>query len=192
MLSAYVCQELSDDSAQALNEHVKQCEVCRLRSLKMEMFRQESDYFLEQGFQAALDEVRQSALAPPETEALPAVVAQYLWELEESGRALTGKTASVTREHYFATQKGCLKITCAWGDALDDEPAFLWLSWESDFAPDQAFSLQLVDVESRELFFTISPVVTASEEQRTFKEDELRFNPVRERWGIQLTIFGEA
>ena len=188
ILAAYIHQELSRESFQVLDEHLKRCEACRLRMLKMEVSRQKSDYFLEQGFRAALDDLRQTGLIPPETESPSAGVAQYFWELEESGQALTGQTSSVTREHYFTTQKGYLKITCAWGDALDDEPAFLWLGWEPGFAPEQAFSLQLVDLESRKVFFTLPPKITGTEEQRTFKEDELRFNPVRERWGIQLTI----
>lgn len=191
VLADYIYQELSDDSAQAVDEHVKQCKTCRVRALKIGLSKHESDIFLEQGFQTILGEMQHITLMPPETESLPAVVAHYFWELEESGRALTGRTAVVTREHCFQTERGTLEITCAWGDALEDEPAFIWLSWKSNFPPGQAFSIQFVDAESRDVRLAIPPEVTDSEEQRTFKEQELRFNPVRERWGLQLALLGE-
>ena len=191
ILIDYVHRQLSEEISASVTEHLKQCQACRVKILKMDIERIEWDYMLEQGLQAVLEDMGWDSESTPKLPDLREGIAQYFWEIEETGQILTGKTPAITKEKTFDTEIGRITITCAWGDAVDGEPAFLWLSWETELTEERDFLIQLINPDTQGIRFTISPEIIKHESQRTFKQDELGFDPVREKWAIAISIFGK-
>jgi hypothetical protein len=189
ILVDYVHQQLPSEQYDRITEHRKRCEGCHVKLLKMEVENAAWDTTLDQGFQAALEDMRAESEELPQPPDLSEHIAQYFWELEETGYALTGKTATVTKEQTFETEIGRITIVCAWGDAVNGEPAFIWLSWQiEERLAEGSFAIHFVHPETRQDYFVVAPEIIEHEEQRTFKKDELGFDLVHEKWAILISI----
>jgi hypothetical protein len=93
----------------------------------------------------------------PEGAGSPLAVIPEHWEPEGPGMRLAAAPSSVTQEKQFETEAGVIKITCAWGGASDNEPAFFWLSWDAHIAEESEFQIRLVNPDTRATRYEIRP-----------------------------------
>lgn len=190
VLVDYAHHQLRQELSEQIAEHCRECESCRMMILKMGTERIVWDNTLDEGVQAIVDDMQSMSKEPTFSVNQADVIARYVWEIEEGGYLLTGKTAGVTKEETFQTELGPIKVICAWGDAVDEEPAFIWLSWDYPEAnlSQYTFAIQFVHPETRTLFFAVPPEIVENEDQRTFSRETLGFDPVREKWSIEIAI----
>lgn len=109
------------------------------------------------------------------------------WPLEGTGELLVAADASVTQEHEFDTVIGPIKIVCAYGRAVGEEPAFIWLSWDADIPKEREFLIRLVNSENHEIRYEVRPGTIRKGEQ-AFTAEELEFDPSEEKLAITLVI----
>lgn len=112
-------------------------------------------------------------------------VIQWVWEPEGAGMPLAAAPSSVTQEHQFETESGVINVTCAWGGATDNDPAFIWMAWDARIAPESEFQIRLINPDTRATRYEIRPGRIFKGDQ-TFTQEEIGFDPQREKWALSI------
>jgi len=118
-------------------------------------------------------------------------VIPLFWEPEGAGMPLAAAPASVTQEHQFETQAGVINISCAWGGATGNEPAFIWMAWDAHLSEQSEFEIRLIHPDTRAIRYEIRPGRIYRGDQ-TFTQQEIGFDPLSEKWGLSVLITESA
>ncbi len=188
LLHDYVWGALDRKASRVIRTHAAFCSGCMRQLRRLAQIRDESEeQFLSWAntpkVEASLPEHAEKALSPDLLDNL----AIEFWEPIGAGEALVAASSSVMQEHEFHTKAGTVKVLCAWGQAVGDEPAFLWLSWNAELQDEQTFLIHLIDPELRTIRYEIDPKGIRQGNQ-TFTQDVLSFDPVGQKWAIAIVI----
>lgn len=176
MLHEYVWAAMDENTSKIIRNHLSFCSICTQQIVSLGLIKQKA----EEGLLSWANQVKQ-----PEKEGLLGELAVEFWEPEGAGEALVAASSSVTQEHEFTTELGTIKIVCAWGQAVGDEPAFIWLSWDADIDAKSIFLIQLIHPETQTVHYEIRPG-TIRKGNQTFTQEVLGFDPVSEKWAISI------
>lgn len=176
MLHEYVWAAMDENASKIIGNHLALCSICTQQIVRLGLIKEEA----EEGLLSWANHVEQ-----PGKEGLLGELAIELWQPEGAGEALVAASSSVTQEHEFRTALGTIKIICAWGQAVGDEPAFIWLSWNADIDAESIFLIQLIHPETHIVHYEIRPGKIRQGNQ-TFTQEVLGFDPVSERWAISI------
>ena len=114
-------------------------------------------------------------------------VLSYHWIPDGTGDALVAANASVTQEHEFDTELGIIKFTCAWGRDVDNDPAFIWLSWNADILQEAEFVIRLLEPDTQKPLYDVRPG-TIRQGNQTLTTEQLGFHPLQTRWSITILL----
>lgn len=176
MLHDYVWTAMDENTSKIIRNHLSFCSLCMQQIVSLGLIKQEA----EEGLLSWANQMKQS-----EKEGLLGEPALEFWEPEGAGEALVAASSSVTQEHEFRTEGGTIKIVCAWGQAVGNEPAFIWLSWDADLDAGSIFFIQLIHPETHSVYYEIRPG-TIWKGNQTFTQEVLGFDPVSEKWVISI------
>lgn len=125
---------------------------------------------------------------PPETSAIVEDVIKWitdLWIPEGAGQLLSAADISAQKKSFLG---GTVKIICDFGREDDDDPAYIWLSWNAKETPENSeLAIRLINPDTEELLFEICPGNLKHGEQ-TFTSHEIGFNPTKTRWAIAIEL----
>ena len=174
MLHDYAWESLTPEFAQTIRAHAAFCAPCARAILRLRQLRLDAERDLLHWADASL--------AP-----LTDMLADEFWMPVGAGEALVAATSAVTQAHEFSTPFGAIYVTCAWGEAVADDPAFVWLSWNAGIPDDREFSIRLINPENQAIRYEIRPGRIRRGDQ-TFTSDALGFDPMRDKWGIAVAL----
>ncbi|MCP4405414.1 MAG: hypothetical protein GY801_49950 [bacterium] len=185
MLLEYVWDTLDADKRSILRKHLACCPHCSHLAWRLGAIRRETDGKLA----SWSNEVEISAAHAPARGELLDVPALEYWGPVGAGEALVA-AGSVTQEHEFHTRAGLIKVVCAWGQTVGEEPAYIWLSWDADLQQDTSFVIRLLDPDTREMRYEIQPGAIRKGNQ-TFTQETLGFDPVGRKWAVSVATSGQ-
>lgn len=111
---------------------------------------------------------------------------EILWIPEGAGQPQSALGIS-KQEHSFITEEGNIKILCLWEEQHNDEPAYLWLSWEAHLTTEKELWILFLDPETQGIRYEVN-LGTDLTEETTFTSDDLGFDPSSEKWAISLIL----
>lgn len=113
-------------------------------------------------------------------------IATEFWEPQWAGQLATAADIPA-QEHTFFLDDGQITLLCRWGQERGNEPAFIWMNWESRLNAEQTITIHFIHPETQ-----ISRYATSLGSHPTgeaiFVRRELGFDPSSERWAVGVTL----
>lgn len=109
-----------------------------------------------------------------------------LWIPEGAGQPPTA--ASIPQQEYsFITEEGNIKIWCRWEEQHDNEPAYLWVSWETHITTSKELWILFLDPETQGIRSEVN-LRTDLTGEATLTSNELGFDPSRDKWAVSIML----
>lgn len=90
-------------------------------------------------------------------------------------------------KHTFVIGDDEVRITCNWEEQEEDEPAYLWLSWNAQISIEKELWIIFLDPETQGIRYETN-LGTKLTGESIFTQKELRFDPSSEKWAISIML----
>ncbi len=108
-----------------------------------------------------------------------------IWIPEGTGQLLSAADNSRQEKSFF---DGTVKIACIFRGEINDDPAYIWLSWDALKTPEhRELIIQLVNPDTREVLFELC-LGDLKEGEQAFVAGELGFDPTKTLWAINVGL----
>ena len=111
-----------------------------------------------------------------------------LWQPQWVGELVTAADIP-EQEHVFRLEDGEIKISCSWRSQYNENPAYVWVSWWADISTPGELWVRFARPETETVLAEIC-LGTHLEGEKVFTNDDLGFDPSREKWAISLILRG--
>lgn len=199
LLLDYVYRELDKADESLMDQHVAQCERCRIETLKMETGRLELDAIVDhaaKSFRTAdmsiLEKLKDNALH--RLGGFVSRIREHLvrytspaWTPMYAGAVTTADDIPEQNERFEMDYDEYINLSCYWQGKKKDSGPSLLLSWEANLLTDCNLWVRIFSPVTRETF---AELLLGSElEGRTeFYEDDLGFDPSSQKFAITAII----
>jgi len=187
MLYKYVLDNLNEQDELIIAKHLAYCERCADEVVQVRQMDADVD-------NAVLNRKTTEFISQPVTQieadanALFQGMATDFWEFDFAGQAQAVVAADIPeQEHTFFVETGEIKIHCYWGGKMQNSPAYVWLSWETNIDAANVLYARFGNPDTGttrcEICLGIHPIGEV-----TFTRDDLGFDPSQERWTIAIVL----
>lgn len=112
--------------------------------------------------------------------------ATVLWQPEFAGMPVYAGDIP-EQEHVFSGKEGEIKITCAWRNTLNAQPAFIQFAWLADVTAHCELVALFFNPDTKQKLAEFS-LGTYFEGGKILTSEDLKFNPSNEKWAIAILL----